>query len=99
MKVINPDEQTDPQDVADKMAQAAISFEPEPLPADRDHYGMQNMDGWQNAMDQIIDPSSPTGLSGPVDLTQLVDNSLIEECNDFDRDVVAQEAMEYQAAP
>jgi NitT/TauT family transport system substrate-binding protein len=96
MRIINPEEQADPQEVADKLAQAAISFEPEPLPADRDHYGMQSMDGWQNAMDLIIDPSSPSGLRGPVDLGDLVDNSLIDGCNDFDRQEVAGEAEAYE---
>lgn len=95
MKVINPEEQADPREVADKMTQAGISFEPEPAPADRDHYGMQNMTGWENAMAQLLDPDSASGLAAPVDLSALVDNSLIDEMNAFDRAEVAEQARTY----
>ena len=62
--------------------------------------GSQDADGWNDYQDFLIEAGveGEDGgvLSDRVDVDEVVDNSLIDEVNDFDYDAVAQEARDWK---
>ena len=96
MKKINPAEQADLELAKRVMANAIKTWEPEPEPANRNNFGLQNMDGWKNVMDVLLAPGTSSGLEAAIDLTTLVDTSYVSKFNDFDRSEVANEANGYK---
>lgn len=96
MAEINPEEQVDPDLARRVMDAAIITWEPEPEPANRDNFGMQNMDAWQNVQDILLAPGTTSGLEEPIDLDTFVDTSFVSAFNDFDRAPIQEQAENYE---
>ena len=58
-------------------------------------YGENDLNAWQSLMEGMLSPGSQSGLDQPVDVQSLVDNSLVDEFNDFDREAVIEQANTY----
>jgi NitT/TauT family transport system substrate-binding protein len=58
--------------------------------------GMADLKAWENKMAALLLPGAETGLEGPVDLITLVNNSYVDQFNDFDAEAIKQEAITYQ---
>jgi NitT/TauT family transport system substrate-binding protein len=92
MKKVNPDEQADPA-VAKAYFTAALDIT-KPRPSGK--FGEVSTDAWQRSVDLLLSPDVPSGLKGPVDLSKLLSNAMLEQFNDFDHDAVKAEATNYK---
>jgi NitT/TauT family transport system substrate-binding protein len=72
-----------------------ITLENTAPPADG-KIGSLDLKAWQNKMDDLLLPGAQSGLKAPIDLNELVNNSLVDQFNDFDEAAIEQEAKNYQ---
>ncbi|MPZ24403.1 MAG: hypothetical protein GEU28_12905 [Dehalococcoidia bacterium] len=65
--------------------------------------GEMPIDGWIEYMNFLLEgrtgsPDDPLTFEEPLDLTQIIDNSLNSEIMDFDQEAIRQEARDYQTS-
>jgi NitT/TauT family transport system substrate-binding protein len=93
LQEVNPEGSQDPEQLRNSMDWALEVT----APPDEQPFGYVDLEAWQALMDSMLIPDAESGLTGPVDLDSLIDASLLGQANDFDHDVVIQEATEYPA--
>lgn len=65
------------------------------------NFGEVPIDGWEGYMEFLLDGSTgrqddPLAFDEPLDLTEVIDNSLVSEIMDFDPEPIRQQARDYE---
>jgi NitT/TauT family transport system substrate-binding protein len=89
MKKVNPEEQVNAE-FAKAYFTAAVNIMKPRQP--KNLYGWQDPAVYQRSMDLLLTPGIPAGLTGKVNLGDLVDNSLVDAYNQFDHNAVINDA-------
>ncbi len=92
MKKVNPEEQTDAAFAKAYFTKALKVTAPRDTSKG---FGYQDPAAWQRSMELLLAPGLESGLSGPVDLSALLDNDQVAKYNDFDQNAVIQQAKSY----
>lgn len=94
MKRVNPEEQVD-EAYAKAYFDAAIAIMKPRQP--QNQYGWQDPAAYQRSMDLLLTPGIPAGLTGKINLNDVVNNDLVEAFNNFDHAAVTTAAKEAKA--
>jgi NitT/TauT family transport system substrate-binding protein len=94
MKRVNPEEQVD-KAYAKAYFDAAIAIMKPRQP--QNQYGWQDPAAYQRSMDLLLTPGIPAGLSGKINLNEVVNNDLVDAFNNFDHAAVETAAKEAKA--
>lgn len=87
------------EDLARRFFEVSTNLTTLPAELSGQPIGSHNVAGFQAYHDFLLQGSEEEGaLPEPVDLDQALDNSLLEEANDFDRAAVEEEAASYSGA-
>jgi NitT/TauT family transport system substrate-binding protein len=95
MKRINPEEQVD-EAYAKAYFQAALDIM-KPREANP-QYGWHDVEAWRRSMQLMLTPGIPAGLTGEVNLDELVNNQLVPAYNQFDKAAVENAAKEAKSS-
>jgi NitT/TauT family transport system substrate-binding protein len=94
MKRVNPEEQVD-EAYAKAYFDAAMAIMKPRQP--QNQYGWQDPAAYQRSMDLLLTPGIPAGLTGKINLNDVVNNDLVEAFNNFDHAAVTTAAKEAKA--
>lgn len=94
MKRVNPEEQVD-EAYAKAYFDAAITIMKPRQP--QNQYGWQDPAAYQRSMDLLLTPGIPAGLTGKINLNDVVNNDLVDAFNNFDHAAVTAAAKEAKA--
>jgi NitT/TauT family transport system substrate-binding protein len=94
MKRVNPEEQVD-EAYAKAYFDAAIAIMKPRQP--QNQYGWQDPAAYQRSMDLLLTPGIPAGLTGKINLNDVVNNDLVDAFNNFDHAAVTTAAKEAKA--
>jgi NitT/TauT family transport system substrate-binding protein len=94
MKKVNPEEQTDPAYAKAYFAAALDIMKPR---QPQNQYGWQDPAAYQRSMDLLLTPGIPAGLTGKIDLNEVINNDLVNAFNDFDHEAVVEAAKQAPA--
>jgi NitT/TauT family transport system substrate-binding protein len=92
VKEIVPQNFTDPK-FADALMKLSLDGT---APGADGKVGFMDMTAWQNKMDDLLLPGAQSGLKAPIDLSKLVNNSLVDQFNDFDKAAIEAQAKAYK---
>lgn len=93
MKKVNPEEQVDEAFAKTYFDLALQVVKPRPA---QNQYGWHDRDAWRRSMQNLMTPGVPERLEQEVDLNALLNNDLVTEYNNFDKDAVIKQAREYK---
>jgi NitT/TauT family transport system substrate-binding protein len=91
LREVNPEGSTDVDQLRESLRVAIDAIAPAP----GGEYGANDVAAWQVLMDGMLRPGSQSGLTEELDVSALVDDSLVAEFNDFDRAAVEEAARTY----
>jgi NitT/TauT family transport system substrate-binding protein len=79
-------------DYADTWMKLAVEYLTAPS---GEPYGEMDPAAWAELVKGMLIPGADSGLTKQIDVNSLVDNSLIQEVNDFDHEAVIKQAQDY----
>jgi NitT/TauT family transport system substrate-binding protein len=92
VKEVNPEEQVD-DDVARAIFELAIE---RTAPWEGLRVGEVSQPAWERTMEVLLLPGAPTALTGPIDLSEAINNSFVEAYQDFDQAAIEEQARDYE---
>jgi NitT/TauT family transport system substrate-binding protein len=91
IRKVSPEGSTDVDQLRESLRVALDAI----APRDGGRYGANDTAAWQALMEGMLSPGSQSGLTEEVDVSALVDDSLVAEFNDFDHAAVEDAARSY----